>query len=184
MEEIWKDIKGYESLYQISNKGKVRSLDRMLRNTLKSFRLAKGKPVAITDNGKGYKIASLSKNGRKNHYVHRLVADHFIEKIEGQIEVNHKDLNKSNNFAENLEWVSRLQNNNHAIKNGAVPLGGDKHNAISIMNKFTKETFGCIREAADHYNVNYDLLIQAMDRKRKGAKSRNHLYISLIEIKK
>lgn len=112
--EKWEFIKGYDGRYQISNLGRVKSIwheksvgiGKRHKKKIISERL-----VAITDNGKGYKIVSLSKNGhRKNHYVHRLVAEHFIKNENNFEEVNHKDFNTSNNNVSNLEWCSRQEN--------------------------------------------------------------------------
>lgn len=108
--EIWKDIKDYEGMYQVSNLGNVRSLDYFV-NSWRGPRLKKGKMMNPTDNGNGYKIVSLSKeNLRKNHYLHRLVAEAFLEKPNGCDVINHKDYNRSNNNAENLEWTTQLEN--------------------------------------------------------------------------
>ena len=120
--EVWKDIKNYEGLYQISNKGNVRSVNRVYfqkssHNTY-MYKKYKGKMLAKTDNGNGYLIVHLLKNGkRKPCYVHRLVAEHFILNPNNYNEVNHKDFNKKNNNINNLEWVSRKINVNYSIKN-------------------------------------------------------------------
>jgi len=75
--------------------------------------------LSITDNGNGYKLVSLHKDAkRKNHYLHRLVAESFVENISGKSQINHKDCNKQNNNACNLEWVSSLENIHHAMSNG------------------------------------------------------------------
>lgn len=104
MEEIWKEINGYDGLYQISNLGRVKN--------------SKGLIMAQKPSKKdGYVRIQLFKNGKyKAEYVHILVAKHFIPKppIEN-LEVNHIDANKSNNLVSNLEWVTRSQNTKHAI---------------------------------------------------------------------
>lgn len=92
--EIWKDVNGYEGIYQISTKGRVRNIkyDRLLRQ-------AKHRT--------GYVSVMLYRNGNpKRINIHRLVAENFIEKPDGCDIVNHKDENKSNNNIENLEWCS------------------------------------------------------------------------------
>ena len=106
--EIWKDIKDYEGLYQVSNLGRVKSLDRIVKDTTKDrTQTLKGREIKTTDNGNGYKLVCLTKNSiRKNKYVHRLVAETFIPNPDNLKEVNHKDLNKNNNSVCNLEWVS------------------------------------------------------------------------------
>lgn len=109
MIEIWKDILGYEGLYQVSNLGNVRSLN--YRRSGKTKLLKQG-----TDNG--YKRVELSKNGKKKKYwVHRLVAIAFISNPNNYKEVNHKDEDKSNNNVNNLEWCTREYNNNYGTRN-------------------------------------------------------------------
>lgn len=103
--EIWKDIKGYESLYQISNKGNI-------------FSKRKNKNLAKTDNGKGYKLVSFHTKGkRKNFYVHRLVAEAFIENPNNFKTINHKDFDRSNNEVTNLEWCTQLHNVRYSVPN-------------------------------------------------------------------
>lgn len=117
--EIWKDIKGYEGVYKISNFGNVKSLPKKL-----------GRPDAINKNSKKRSEIFLKKNTGKNGYerinlgrgnmknVHRLVAKTFILNDKNKPCVNHKDGNKSNNCVDNLEWCTYYENNRHAAKNG------------------------------------------------------------------
>ena len=105
-EEVWKEIKGFEDSYLISNHGRVYSLI-----TRKQRKIQVRKPD-------GYNMVSLWKNNRGvNCYVHRLVLQHFSESPEDET-VNHKDGNKSNNHISNLEWMSYAENNRHAVDTG------------------------------------------------------------------
>lgn len=106
MEEIWKDIKGYEGLYQISNKGRVWSVRKQKYM----------KPYYSGGNMTRYnKVDLIAKNGkRKKEYVHRLVALNFIPNPSGYTIVNHIDGNKINNCVENLEWCSSSYNSIHS----------------------------------------------------------------------
>ena len=112
MEEIFVDIKGYEGLYQISNFGRVKSLerhDRFNRHIL-------DKILYLKKHRCGYHQVFLSKNGAyKYPYVHRLVALHFIPIEIDRKFVNHKDGNKTNNHVGNLEWCTRSENMIHAV---------------------------------------------------------------------
>lgn len=120
MEEKWKDIINYEGYYQISNFGNIRSLDRKIRFN-KGYSIKKGKMLNPILNKKGYYKVSLSKNQKeKRFFIHRLVAIHFIENPLSKEQVNHKDGNKKNNRADNLEWCTNLENQRHAIKNGLI----------------------------------------------------------------
>lgn len=125
MAEQWKDVKGYEGLYQVSDQGRVKSLGQRVayksRWETTAYRDYPAKIMHPTDNGNGYLIVSFRKNGhRKNHYIHRLVAEAFIGTI-GDLEINHIDYNTKNNAVTNLEIVSRKENINHSISNMRKP---------------------------------------------------------------
>ena len=110
MFELWKDVEGYEGKYQVSNLGRVKSLN--FRNTNTS------KIMSLNDNGYGYLVVSLRKDGkRESKYVHRLVAQAFIENKENKPQVNHIDEDKRNNCVDNLEWVTGSENINHGTRN-------------------------------------------------------------------
>lgn len=117
--EIWKDISGYEGIYQVSSLGRIRSLDRTILDKNNVEYKAKGKIRKISCTGKGYQDIQLSKEGRsKMFFIHRLVAETFLDNPESLPIVNHIDGNKSNNHIGNLEWVSNSDNINHAISTG------------------------------------------------------------------
>lgn len=118
MEEIWKDIIGYEGIYQVSSNGKVRSVDREVFEPCGKIRQHKSRLLKPTVEKVGYELVTLSKSGEiKTFRVHRLVAQAFLENLENKKEVNHKNANKSDNRIENLEWCTSLENNAHAVKN-------------------------------------------------------------------
>ena len=103
MEEIWKDIKGYEGLYQVSNMGRVKSL----RNNII---LRQGITM-------GYKRVLLyTNNSPKNYYIHRLVAMAFIPNPDNLPQVNHKDEDKANNCISNLEWCDCKYNSSYGTR--------------------------------------------------------------------
>ena len=113
--EQWKDIKGYEGLYQVSNYGRVKSLT--YRKCVHGIRTISSADIVLSpfDNGNGYLLISLTRNQkRKNFYVHRIVAENFIDIPNKFDYVNHKDFNKKNNKVENLEWCTQKYNVNHA----------------------------------------------------------------------
>ncbi len=111
--EIWKEIKGYEGLYEVSDLGRVRSLDRYVSYVNGQKHLHKGK-VLSPGVSNGYLQVSLCKNGEIKHpLVHRLVADAFIPNPDNLPQVNHKDENPSNNMVVNLEWCSSEYNINY-----------------------------------------------------------------------
>lgn len=112
--EIWKNIKGYEGLYQVSDKGRVKSLERIVtRKNGRKFTVKERvlKPGLTKD---GYPIVALhTGNKQKTLTVHRLVCTAFHENIENKPCVNHINENKTDNRASNLEWCTYKENNNH-----------------------------------------------------------------------
>lgn len=120
--EAWKDIPGYEGLYQVSNYGRVKGLERSVENNHRSHRPERivaqseaGKPT----NGQRYLQVGLWHNGKvKRFLVHRLVAEAFVPNPESKGTVNHKNTNKHDNRAENLEWATQKENVRHAMALG------------------------------------------------------------------
>ena len=116
MEEIWKDIEGYEGIYQVSNLGRLRSLDRYYtkphpRNGVQTRYLKKGQIVKTFVGRNGYVGAVLKfERKQKNFMMHRLVAKAFVPGYFDGADVNHKDCNRQNNRADNLEWMTRRDN--------------------------------------------------------------------------
>ena len=110
MKEIWKDIEGYDGIYQVSNFGRVRSL-----------KWGKVKFLKPIDNKYGYLIVTLCKNSiSKKYKVHRLVTQAFLPNPNNLPQVNHKDENPSNNIVSNLEWCDSKYNNNYGTKNEKI----------------------------------------------------------------
>ena len=121
-EEVWRDVKGYEGLYQVSNMGRVKSLGRTIikkdgrKQTVKE-RILKGTP----DKDGYLKIGLYGSTGKQKWFqVHRLVGEAFIQNPDNKSEINHVNENKTDNRACNLEWSTRTENCNHGSRNERV----------------------------------------------------------------
>jgi hypothetical protein len=131
--EIWKDIKGFEGLYQISNYGRVKRLSKKVFNKGlvhgKEYFISKEIILKNATISKGYQGVTLTKNKKRySKKVHRLVAEAFIPNPENKSQINHIDCNKKNNCVDNLEWNTQSENLKHAFKNGLTVNGLKKAN--------------------------------------------------------
>lgn len=135
--EIWKYVDGFNNVYQVSNTGKVKSLDHIVTSKDNKSRLQKGRFLKSSINHKGYIRYSLSINGKRfNFSAHRLVAISFIPNPLNKTQVNHKNGIKTDNNVDNLEWVDNKENIIHAYKNGLIKCNlGEKHHMSKLTNK-------------------------------------------------
>lgn len=143
MEEIWKDIIGYEGLYQISNLGRVKSLERLVVCGHPKSKPRRKKEKILNENfdSCGYKHVQLNhKNKFKSFKIHRLIAIHFIPNPFNHPVINHINGIKTDNRLENLEWCTHKHNIQHAIKTGLVKRKtGEKHQNSKLTQKQADE---------------------------------------------
>lgn len=163
--EIWKDIEGYEGLYQVSNMGRVKSL-----NYNHGF---KEKVMKPTINGSGYPIVSLCKDGKKKSYcVHKLVATSFICNPENKPCIDHINTIRTDNRVENLRWTTPKENNNNVLTR-LKRYGANNYKARKVL-QFTKEgvfvrKWGCIVDASRELNIGHQHISSCCLGKRKIA---------------
>lgn len=149
--EVWKEIKGYEGFYKVSNLGNIMSIDRIIKDKVGiRERFYKGVTINPIVGYGGYHVVQLRKNVKKGiFYVHRLVAEHFCEGKKEGLLVNHINENKFDNRSVNLEFVTKSQNSKHS------------NNGKSTVRKFTKNQILDIRrrysDGESLYKIGKDL---------------------------
>ena len=177
--EIWKDIKGFEGHYQVSNLGRVKSLEWTYYSGQGHY-AKKVQPEKILSQKiskrTGYCIVLLY--GDKRHYrtVHRLVAETFLPEVKGKDIVNHKDGNKQNNNVENLEWSTYSENTIHALHQGLRPI--NKILEYDLSGNIVREWPSAL-EAANFYKVTRGVIYNCIKGRIKTVKNRIWKYAVL-----
>lgn len=180
MEEIWKDIKGYETLYQVSNLGRIKRLFRVVIRSdgrRRTFCESISKGNLHSD---GYYVINLTKNGICKHkMVHRLVAETFLPNPNHYPVIHHIDTNKTNERADNLMWCSYSFNTKHSYEfEGHRPsmkgvLGKDNPHSIPIVQISLQGKvlthFANTEEAARRLNVNHSNITACIKKRKKTA---------------
>lgn len=148
--EIWKDVKGYEGLYQVSSEGRVKALPKMSGSCYRKEKILKTQNRLTKD---GYCRANLQKDGKaKDTRVNRLVAETFIPNPENKPTVNHKNGIKTDNRVENLEWATREENMQHAYNNHLKVSSAGSSN---VNSKLTDDEVRDIRKTYKRYSKEF-----------------------------
>lgn len=163
--EVWRDIKGFEGIYQVSNKGRVKRLARVdsyvRSDTGKQCERPVGEKILKPTITSGYYEVNL-RNLDANRYcrIHRLVAEAFIPNLENKPAINHIDGNKLNNNVDNLEWVTAKENVTHAAQTGLRknPIKGVYRGPVKLQCTETGQMFDSIKCAAEALNLSYNYL--------------------------
>ena len=160
--EIWRDIEGYEGLYQVSDQGRVKSLERKGRRKERVL-----KPGLDKD---GYLFVNLWAGGKqKNHKVHRLVCQAFHENPGNKPQVNHINEIKTDNRASNLEWCTYAENNNHGTRNERVAKAQSRPVAQYAQDGELIKIWPSTREAERQTGFRHGYIGQSANGKRKQA---------------
>jgi hypothetical protein len=194
--EIWKDVQGYEGLYQVSNFGRVKSLGRFVDRLASGHCWKKERILKLHKKHNGYLGVSLLKDGKiKNFNIHRLVAIAFIPNPDNLPQIDHINADKTNNNVNNLRWVTAKENMNNPLTKVRFigknhPFYGKKHTdaaklkirknhadfsgalnpkARKIRNIETNEIFYTIKSAGQKYGVESSSIRDAIRRNGKSA---------------
>lgn len=194
LNEVWRPVKGYEGLYEVSNYGRVKSLDRVRKSSKNAVAVVKGRILksAPGKNGNGYPKVVLCKNGeRENYYVHRLVMEAFVPNPDNLPCINHKDESRNNNFVfvnedgtvdlekSNLEWCTYKYNLNYGTVKEKIAeshIDSGKPIASCTENGTIVETFeGGMYEAQRKHGYNPANIHKAVNNKiSKDSRGNNY----------
>lgn len=178
MEEIWKDVKGFEGLYQVSNLGRIKSYAHKVK-CRGGFRVQPSKILTNCFDGNYYHVTLFKTNKRKLLLVHRIVAMAFLDNHENKRTVNHIDGNKQNNKVDNLEWATYSENIKHAFSTGLnMPHDGGTSKPIleyDLNGNFVRE-YKSINDAARVLHISTGNIWSVLNKKTKQIKGRMFKY--------
>ena len=177
MQEVWKDITGYEGYYQVSNLGSVRSVDRMVKGKKESLRFVKGR-ILQPNLSEGYLMVGLCKSGRQSTIrVHRLAAEAFIPNPENKRTVNHIDENKLNNTITNLEWTTDRENCNHGNRTVKSSIGRYKPVEQLSLDGCPIKVYEGIKLASENTGISQSKIVDVLKGRRTQTKGYKWRYV-------
>lgn len=193
MKEVWKDIPGYEGLYQASNLGRIRSLDRDIvcyasnqhKSNIETKRHLKGKILKCCIDKDGYYRLSLNKNGKTKYFrVCRLITMTFMPSNDNSLQINHKDENKKNDSVDNLEWCTCKYNQNYGTRNEKISKSRmRKVYKYDLQDNFIEE-FESVDAAAKNVNKNFSNISSACSGRQKTCGGYKWSYTHVLEWKR
>lgn len=174
MNELWKDIPNYEGLYQASNMGNIRSLDKIVPKWNKPYkRKIKGRVLKKHKANGGYNVVALHKNkNQKTYKVSRLIGITWKDNPDNKPEINHKNSIRTDDRAENIEWCTRSENVKHSYDKGNANQKGEKNayskltkkKVLSIRDKYDSGKYSQI-ELSDMFNISKTTIHNVVKRK-------------------
>jgi len=176
-EEIWKDIKGYEGLYVVSNIGNVKSMPHKKRSRFGSFYVSKERSLKKSNTKYGYLRVTLYKGkSRKSFFVHRLVLENFSNELPKEA-INHINEIKRDNRLENLEYMTRAENNRHGTRGERISKSSKgvatkrQKQKVMLSNKdgSFKVVYESLSEAHKRTKINRTSITRACQRKNGKA---------------
>jgi len=171
MEEIWKDIVGYEGYYQISNQGRVKSCERYVKKRNGGQKFIGERYMKLFYCPGGYLEVLLTKNSVvKPKLIHRLVAEAFLDNPNNYPQVNHRDEDKSNNHVDNLEWCTPKYNANYGTRNEKMSLAFRKPVLQKDMQGNIVKRWDYIKQIYDETGMDQSLIIQCCKGRREKYK--------------
>ena len=174
MEEVWKDVVDYEGLYQVSNLGRVKGCERIVKHFRGGNRILKEKFRSLSNDKDGYKFLDLYKNGKGQIMrVHRLVSMAFIKNPENKSQVNHINGIKYDNNIDNLEWSTSHENMQHAFRTGLQKPNINNEKSVFMYSKDTNElvcSFVSIAKASKHINCKTSDICNVLKNRQKSVK--------------
>lgn len=177
MQEVWKDITGYEGYYQVSNLGRVRSVDRMVKGKKENLRFVKGR-ILQPNLSEGYLMVGLCKSGRQSTIrVHRLVAEAFIPNPENKRTVNHIDENKLNNTITNLEWATDKENCGHGNRTVKSSVGRYKPVEQLSLDGRPIKVYEGIKLASENTGIPQSKIVDVLKGRRTQTKGYKWRYV-------
>ena len=176
VKELWKDLVGFENRYMGSTLGRIKSKDLKLKKRNGVIYTVKSNILNPIIDSRGYLAVCLRKNEKASTVrVHRVIALTFLENPENKSDVNHKNTNKLDNRAVNLEWATRLENNHHAQDSNLIPYKIQKNQIPVIKTLYSSGQTH--KQIAQKYGVNQSTITRIINGKRR---KRAHINVDNI----
>ena len=170
MSEEWRDVVGYEGLYQVSSEGRVKSLERKVPHCSGGERIKKERILKPGVRSKGYLFVVLCAGGKSRMFsVHRLVCQAFHDNPENKLDVNHINENKTDNRACNLEWSTRKENCNHGTRNVRMAIAKSRPIAQYTLNGKLLKVWPSTAEVERRAGFDHSAFSKAANGNRKTA---------------